>query len=80
MAATEEAISYVRDVLTNDTAGPPLGPGEIGIDVPDIVSAGAPLTITVTGADATGTSCRVVRRLHPPAGRLCRRCSVTTGC
>jgi pimeloyl-ACP methyl ester carboxylesterase len=60
VAATEEAISHVRDVLTNDTAGPPLGPGEIGIDVPDIVSADAPLTITVTGADATGTTCRVV--------------------
>ena len=60
VAATEEAISHVRDVLTNDTAGPPLGPGEIGIDVPDVVSAAEPLTITVTGADATGTSCRVV--------------------
>lgn len=60
IAATEEAISHVRDVLTNDTAGPPLGPGEIGIDVPDVVSVEEPLTITVTGADATGTSCRVV--------------------
>lgn len=60
VAATEEAISHVRDVLINDTAGPPLGPGEIGIDVPDVVSASEPLTITVTGADATGTTCRVV--------------------
>jgi pimeloyl-ACP methyl ester carboxylesterase len=59
VAATEEAISHVRDVLTNDTAGPPLGPGEIGIDVPDVVPVDQPLTITVTGADTSGTSCRV---------------------
>jgi len=59
VAATEEAISHVRDVLTNDTAGPPLGLGEIGIDIPDVVPADEPLTITVTGADTSGTSCRV---------------------
>jgi hypothetical protein len=59
VAATEEAISWVRDVLPNDTAGPPLGPGEIGIDIPDVVSVDEPLTITVIGADTGGTSCRV---------------------
>jgi pimeloyl-ACP methyl ester carboxylesterase len=59
VAATEEAISHVRDVLTNDTAGPPLGTGEIGVDMPDVVSVKEPLTITVTGADISGTSCRV---------------------
>jgi hypothetical protein len=81
VAATEEAISHVRDVLTNDTAGPPLGLGEIGIDVPDIVSAAAPLTITVTGADATGTSCRVVdafSRWQVAAPPLQRRDGVVT--
>jgi pimeloyl-ACP methyl ester carboxylesterase len=60
VAATEEAIAYVRDVLTNDTAGPPLGPAAIGVDVPDVVSAAEPVTITVTGTEASGTSCRVV--------------------
>jgi hypothetical protein len=59
VAATEEAISHVRDVLTSDTVGPPLGPGEIGIDIPDVVSVDEPLTITVTGTDTRGTACRV---------------------
>lgn len=59
IAATEEAVSCVRDVLTNDTAGPPLGLGEIGIDVPDVMSVAEPLRITVTGTEASGTSCRV---------------------
>jgi pimeloyl-ACP methyl ester carboxylesterase len=59
VASTEEAISHVRDVLTNDTAGPPLGPGEIGIDVPDVLPVDEALTVTVTGADTSGTSCRV---------------------
>ncbi len=61
LASTEEAISHVRDVLTNDTAGPPLGGlTRIGVDVPDVISVDQVLTITVTGAQPAGTSCRIV--------------------
>jgi hypothetical protein len=61
LASTEEAISHVRDVLTNDTAGPPLGGlTRIGVDVPDVISADQPLKITVSGAGTAGTSCRIV--------------------
>ncbi|MFG1816970.1 hypothetical protein ACGFIF_24655 [Kribbella sp. NPDC049174] len=59
LPADEYAIAKVRDVLLNSTAGPPLGAGTIGVDVPDVVSVAEPLTVTVTGAKASGTSCRV---------------------
>lgn len=61
LAATEEAVSHVRDVLTNDTAGPPLGGlTRIGIAVPDVICVDHPLTVTVTGTGPAGTSCRIV--------------------
>ena len=60
LAKSEEAVAHVRDVLTNDTAGPPLGVGGIGVDVPDVISVDAALTVMVTGAVVAGTSCRIV--------------------
>jgi pimeloyl-ACP methyl ester carboxylesterase len=60
LAKSEEAVAHVRDVLTNDTAGPPLGVGGIGVDVPDVISLDTALTVTITGAVVAGTSCRVV--------------------
>jgi hypothetical protein len=61
LAATEEAISHVRDVLTNDTAGPPLGAlTRIGVNVPDVICIDQPLTITISGAGPVGASCRIV--------------------
>ncbi|MFI7063745.1 esterase/lipase family protein [Kribbella sp. NPDC050124] len=59
LPADSHAIAKVRDVLLNGTAGPPLGVGEIGIDVPDVVSTAEPVTVTVRNARASGTSCRV---------------------
>ena len=59
LAQTEEAISHVRDVLTNDAAGPPLGLTVIGIDVPDLVTVEEPFPVTVSVDDPAGVSCRV---------------------
>jgi hypothetical protein len=59
LAKTPEAISHVRDVLLNATAGPPLGVTELGVDVPDIVSLDQPLEVRVTGADAPAALCRI---------------------
>lgn len=61
LAATSEAIAFVRDVITDHTSGPPLG-GEagVGVRVPDIVSVADPLRIEVTGGDIQGTRCAVI--------------------
>lgn len=59
LAKTPEAIAYVRDVLTNDIAGPPLGMTAIGVDVPDMLPVGQRLDVRVTGTTAAGASCRV---------------------
>jgi Lecithin:cholesterol acyltransferase len=59
LAKTPEAISHVRDVLLNATAGPPLGVTELGVDVTDVIPLDQPLEVRVTGADADAASCRV---------------------
>ena len=59
LAKTREAIAHVRDILMNDSLGPPLGGTEVGVDVPDLIPSGQRLIITVTGLDAAGASCRV---------------------
>jgi hypothetical protein len=59
LAKTPEAISHVRDVLLNATAGPPLGVTELGVEVSDIVSLDQPLEVRVTGADAPAAMCRI---------------------
>ncbi|MFZ0157776.1 MAG: hypothetical protein WAL50_01995 [Kineosporiaceae bacterium] len=59
IAKTPEAISHVLDVLRNDTLGPPLGATELGVDVPDMVSAAEPLVVRVDGPDARSATCLV---------------------
>lgn len=65
LAATSEAISFVRDVVLNHTSGPPLGDEEgvgvgVGVRVPDTHALGEPLSIQVTGGDVQGTRCEVI--------------------
>jgi hypothetical protein len=61
LAATSEAIAFVRDVISNHTSGPPLGVEEgLGVHVPDIHPVAEPLRIEVTGGDVQGTRCEVI--------------------
>jgi pimeloyl-ACP methyl ester carboxylesterase len=48
LARTREVLRAVRGVLTESEYGGELGDGLLGLDVPDLVQAGAAWTITVT--------------------------------
>ncbi|MCA2215459.1 lipase/acyltransferase domain-containing protein [Jidongwangia harbinensis] len=50
LAKTGEALTFVADKLIGADTGPPLGTRPVGADIPDLVQAGAPVEITVTGA------------------------------
>jgi hypothetical protein len=61
LAATSEAIGFVRDVVSNHTSGPPLGGEEgVGVRVPDIHPVTEPLHIDISGAGLQGTRCAVI--------------------
>ncbi|UOB08020.1 hypothetical protein MQE23_02555 [Streptomyces sp. HP-A2021] len=60
LARCKEAMDHVCAVISEDEQGAPLGGGELGLEVPDVVQAGEPFTITVTGSQAAGASCYVV--------------------
>jgi lecithin:cholesterol acyltransferase len=52
LAKTDEAIACAVHIVTErdpDAFGPPLGAGEIGLDLPDLVFAGEEWTAVVTG-------------------------------
>ena len=51
LAKTSEALTFVADKLIGADTGPPLGTRPVGADVPDLVQAGAPVQVTVSGAD-----------------------------
>lgn len=51
IARSEEALVMVTDALLDRGTGPWLGAAELGLDLPDVVSAGQPCRITVRGAD-----------------------------
>jgi hypothetical protein len=51
LAKTAEALTFVVDKLTGADTGPPLGTRRLGADIPDVVDAGKPVTVRVTGAD-----------------------------
>ncbi|GLW45610.1 hypothetical protein Stsp02_12720 [Streptomyces sp. NBRC 14336] len=81
VAQSEEAIAYVASVLTERPLGPPLGAGEPGLHIPDVLTAGDPCPIEVDQVDnPTAVACRVVDvarnleiarpRLTPRDGRL----------
>lgn len=62
LAKDSVVLAYVRAVLTeqDEHLGPALGGGEIGLDVPDSVEAGAVFTVRLTGPDTpAGLGCTV---------------------
>jgi hypothetical protein len=61
LARTDEAVAFVRTVLTEGTLGPPLpGVVPIGVDVPDVVIVGVDFEIVVLVPDASAVSCHIV--------------------
>ncbi|WP_189269101.1 esterase/lipase family protein [Streptomyces fuscichromogenes] len=64
LAKDDVALRYVHGVLTEESvyAGPPMGPGEAGLDLPDEgVIAGRAWQLRVTGRDRpVGVRCEVV--------------------
>jgi pimeloyl-ACP methyl ester carboxylesterase len=60
LARSKEAMDHVCAVISEDEQGAPLGGGELGLEAPDVVQAGKPFTIAVTGSQAAGASCYVV--------------------
>jgi hypothetical protein len=77
LAHSDEAITFVRDVILHGRAefGPRLGEGDVGLDLPDVVSPGAEWTGTLTNIDPHRVACTVtdtdsnVAVDHPPAHR-----------
>jgi hypothetical protein len=51
LASAAEAVLIARDVLVDRRTGPWLGDAELGLAIPDVVQAGQPFQIGVTGAD-----------------------------
>jgi hypothetical protein len=51
LARTGEALTFVADKLVGADTGLPMGTRPVGADIPDLVRAGAPLEVAVTGAD-----------------------------
>lgn len=61
LAMTEEAIAHVCAVITETRLGPPLGVTAIGMEVPDVVTAGEEFELTVlTLDDPAAATCQVV--------------------
>jgi hypothetical protein len=50
LAKSAEALTFVVDKLTGADSGPPLGETPLGADIPDVIEAGEPVTVRVTGA------------------------------
>jgi pimeloyl-ACP methyl ester carboxylesterase len=62
LAKSEEGIAHVCAVLTRTQLGPPLGVGEVGVDVPDVVTADRPFDVVVTDVDdPAAASCSIER-------------------
>ncbi|HET8660180.1 MAG TPA: hypothetical protein VFM55_14420 [Micromonosporaceae bacterium] len=61
LARSEEAVAFVRAVLTEGTLGPPL-PGvlPIGLQVPDVAAVDVETEILVAVPDFSAVACRVV--------------------
>ncbi|MCA1671848.1 MAG: hypothetical protein LC799_06465 [Actinobacteria bacterium] len=49
LASSAEAVVVVRDVLTDRRTGPWQGVGQLGVDVPDVVAAGQPYWVGISG-------------------------------
>ena len=60
LASSAEAVEVVRDVVTDRRSGPWQGVGQLGLDVPDMVGAGQPYWVGITGVERpTDVRCAV---------------------
>ncbi|MGH3683860.1 MAG: esterase/lipase family protein [Pseudonocardiaceae bacterium] len=60
LASSAEAVEVVRDVVTDRRTGPWQGVGRLGLDVPDMVGAGQPYWVGITGVErSTDVRCAV---------------------
>lgn len=62
LAKADEAMTFVCSVITEQDAdlGPRLGEGDIGLDLPDVVTSGIEWAATVTGVEPHEATCTVV--------------------
>jgi Lecithin:cholesterol acyltransferase len=61
LASSAETVLIAQDVLTDRRTGPWQGAGELGLDLPDIITAGQPYRVAVTGVDRpTDATCTVL--------------------
>lgn len=59
LASADEAISPVSSIIIEQDAGPRLGEGDIGLQLPDVVPPGTEWAVTVTGVEAHVATCTV---------------------
>jgi Lecithin:cholesterol acyltransferase len=60
VAASAEAVVIVQDVMTDRRTGPWQGAGQLGLDAPDVVAAGQPYQVEITGVERpTDVTCSV---------------------
>lgn len=77
LAKADEAMTFVCSIITNQDVdlGPRLGEGEIGLDLPDVVTPGAEWAAMFTGVAPHEGTCTVVNAQtgltvdHPPLHR-----------
>jgi pimeloyl-ACP methyl ester carboxylesterase len=50
LARSSESLTFIADKLIGADTGPPMGTRAVGVDIPDLIDAGAPLVVRVTGA------------------------------
>jgi hypothetical protein len=61
LASSAEAVEVVRDVVTDRRTGPWQGAGQLGLDLPDMVRAGQPYWVGISGVERSGdVRCSVV--------------------
>ena len=76
LASAAEAVLVARDVLADRRTGPWLGDAELGLDIPDVVPAGQPFPIGITGAERPiDVTCTIFdlhssQRIQAPTVRL----------
>jgi Lecithin:cholesterol acyltransferase len=60
VASSAEAVVVVQDVMTDRRTGPWQGAGQLGLDAPDVVAAGQPYQLGITGVERpTDVTCSV---------------------
>jgi hypothetical protein len=61
LSSAAEAVLIARDVVTDRRTGPWQGAGQLGLDVPDVVAAGRPYQVTISGVERpTDVTCAVL--------------------